>query len=250
MTPSIEQGFARIRSQYGQDSLVRIERMMLGKRQDRHPLQKQAKWVMPGLTSKPWHDPMEHESLRPIVLGLEQLHPQIKAEFLGTARANDTLENYVHYKGVQSDWKAQYLFRKGRPVDSSAERLPQTARFMRETIGDWLCPLLEMHFSVLLPSARIQPHCDLWNFTINLHLAVDIPPNCGLKVANVEHGWEEGRCILFDYSYLHEAWNNSDKPRTCLLVDLWNPEVTLAEREGLVLLVNEMRQMTGEHATQ
>jgi aspartyl/asparaginyl beta-hydroxylase (cupin superfamily) len=105
-----------------------------------------------------------------------------------------------------------------------------------------------MHFSVLLPGARIQPHCDLWNFTINLHLAVDIPPGCVLRVANVDHGWEEGRCVLFDYSYLHEAWNNGDRRRVCLLIDLWNPEVTLPEREALLVLVRELRQLTGESA--
>ncbi len=248
MTPSIQHGLDRIRSRYGSDSVARVERMMLGRRQDRHPLQKQAKWIMPGLTSKPWHDPLEHEALQPIVQGLEKLHPQIKAEFLNTSQVGGALVDYGHYKGSQHDWKALYLFRNGQAVDEAALRVPQTFRFMKEQIGDWLCPLLEMHFSVLLPGARIQPHCDLWNFTINLHLAVDIPPGCVLRVANVDHGWEEGRCVLFDYSYLHEAWNNGDRRRVCLLIDLWNPEVTLPEREALLLLVRELRQLTGESA--
>ncbi|WAC73174.1 aspartyl/asparaginyl beta-hydroxylase domain-containing protein [Roseateles sp. SL47] len=246
MTPSIQEGLEEIRRRHGADSVLRVERMLLGKRSDRHPLQKQAKWILPGLTSKPWHDPREHEVLRPIVEGLEKLHPEIKAEFLQTSKAG-ALVDYGHYKGVQDDWKALYLFRKGQEVDAAAQYVPQTFRFMKEQIADWLCPLLEMHFSTLLPGARVAPHCDLWNFTINLHLAVDIPSDCVLRVANVDHCWEEGRCLLFDYSYLHEAWNAGDRARTCLLVDLWNPEVTLAEREALVLVVQELRRLTGEH---
>jgi aspartyl/asparaginyl beta-hydroxylase (cupin superfamily) len=248
MTPEIEKGFARIRERHGADSVRRVERMLLSKRQDRHPLQKQAKWIMPGLTSRPWHDPYEYESLLPIVRGLEDAHSDIKAEVQQNLRSAHGLENYAHYKGIQTDWKALYVFRHGRAVAENADRVPLTFRFMRERIGDWLCPLLEMHFSVLSAGAKILPHCDLWNFTINLHLAVDIPAGCGLRVANVEHGWKEGKCILFDYSYVHEAWNNSDRPRTCLLMDLWNPEVTLAEREALVLFVTEIRRLIGETA--
>lgn len=246
MTPEIDQGLARIRERHGAESVRRVEAMMRARRQDRHPLQKQAKWIMPGLTSRPWHDPYGYESLLPIVRGLEAAHPAIKSEFLQNRGPIEQLESYAHYKGTQASWKAVYLFRNGRVVADSEQRVPHTFRFMKEQIGDWLCPLLEMHFSVLAPGARILPHCDLWNFTINLHLAVDIPPACGLRVANEERGWEEGKCLLFDYSYLHEAWNNSDRHRTCLLMDLWNPEVSVAEREALVLFVTEIRKLIAE----
>lgn len=117
---------------------------------------------------------------------------------------------------------------------------------MEEHLQSWLCPLLEMHFSILSPKSRIPPHCDLWNFTINLHFAVTIPPQCGIRVANETRGWTEGKCLLFDYSYRHEAWNDSDEPRVCLLMDLWNPEITMAEREALVVLITEIRKLIGE----
>ena len=242
MTPEIDEGFAQIKARYGAASLRRVEDMTSPSRVVRHPLQQQAKYVMPGLTSKPWHDPYEYAQLAPIVRGLEQMHPTFKAE-IHRAIESSSLPNYAHYKVNQDSWKALYLFRGGAAVAQSERQVPATFRFMRETIGDWLCPLLEMHYSILAPGAVIPPHCDLWNFTINLHLAVDIPEDCGIRVANIERTWTEGKCLLFDYSYLHDAWNRSGRKRICLLMDLWNPEVTLAEREALVLMMTEIRKL-------
>ena len=247
MTPEIERGLERLRARHGARSLRRIEDMLDATPDSRHPLQRQAKWIMPGLTSRPWHDPYEYDSIRPIALGLERLHSRIRSEVRGLMHDRGaSLERYAHYKGSQPDWKALYLFRDGRPEENGRARAPETFRFMQDHMGDMLCPLLEMHFSVLLPGARIEPHCDLWNFTICLHLGVEIPPHCGIRVADEERTWREGGCLLFDYSYLHEAWNDSERPRTCLLVDLWNPQVTHAEREALVLIVTEVRRILGE----
>ena len=100
------------------------------------------------------------------------------------------------------------MFRDGKATVDNGE-VPTTRRIFNNELKDWICPLLEMHFSILESGAVIAPHCDLWNFTINLHFAVDIPEDCAIKVANETRTWEEGKCLLFDYSYLHEAWNHS-----------------------------------------
>ncbi|MGD2114195.1 MAG: aspartyl/asparaginyl beta-hydroxylase domain-containing protein [Acidobacteriota bacterium] len=245
MTPEIELAFSNIKDRYGSESISRVESMLDPANQNRHPLQKEARWVLPGLTSKPWHDPYEHPELAPFVRKLEVLHPRIKAEVLRAVEAGTGVDRYDHYKVSDDRWQAIYLFRGGAPVEASRELVPTTFRFMEEDLGDWLCPLLEMHFSMLSPHTRIPPHCDLWNFTINLHLAVSIPEDCGIRVANETRQWDEGKCLLFDYSYRHQAWNDSDRHRICLLMDLWNPEVTAPEREALVALITEIRKLMG-----
>lgn len=248
MTPEIDAVFSELKEKYGENSIQRVERMMAQRSQDRHPMQKEAKWIMPGLTSKPWHDPYENEHLCRIARGLEGMHPIIKGEILSVIGNGDenAIETYQHYKVVNNDWDALYLFKNGRIVESNRGLVPQTFSFMETSIGDWLCPLLEMHFSILHPRAIIPSHCDLWNFTINLHLAVDIPDGCGIDVAGIERAWTEGNCLLFDYSYLHRAWNNSNKKRICLLMDIWNPEVTLPEREAILVLITEVRKIIEE----
>lgn len=42
---------------------------------------------------------------------------------------------------------------------------------------------------------------------------------------------EEGKCLVFDDSFEHEAWNDdSDHSRIVLIVDVWHPDLTPEER--------------------
>jgi aspartyl/asparaginyl beta-hydroxylase (cupin superfamily) len=252
MTPEITRTFDRLKREHGPGAVARVEAMMQAGRQDRDPLQAGAKYIMPGISKRPWHDPYEHAALAPLVRQLEARHAEIQREFqqLWAARARG-LDNYQHYLMTHDDWKAFYIFRAGALTPESATSTPVTHRIVTEhAIGQGLlCPLLESHFSTLKPGAVIPPHCDLWNFSINLHLAVDIPPGCRIRVAHEERAWTEGKCLLFDYSFEHEAWNRSDRPRTCLLLDLWHPEVTLPEREALTTVITEIRKLTADPST-
>lgn len=247
MTPEMENAFAQIRSEHGAASLSRVERMLgPGGGGPRHPLQRGAKWILPGLSPTPWHEPAAHPELVPVVEALESAHPAIKGE-LNAAWADhrEAFSDYEHYLARQKDWQALYLYRDGKLVEESAATAPTAYKVIREYAVDTetICPLLECHFSTLLPGASIARHCDLWNFSINLHLAVDIPDGCGITVAGETRAWREGRCLLFDYSFEHAARNAGDRPRTCLLVDLWHPETTIPERRALVVLISEIRRL-------
>ncbi|MFE7777024.1 aspartyl/asparaginyl beta-hydroxylase domain-containing protein [Streptomyces sp. NPDC057445] len=249
MTPEIEEAFEAIRRTHGERSLDRVEAMLDPEGQKRHPLQRDAKWVMPGISERPWHDPYEHPEVAPVVRAFESGHAAIKEELAAAwAQRRGQFSDYEHYLVRQNDWQALYLYKRGRLMAESEPLVPTAYRILRETAVDTgaICPLLESHFSTLLPGAAIRPHCDLWNFSINLHVAVDIPEDCGIRVAGEARPWKEGECLLFDYSFEHEAWNHGARPRTCLLVDLWHPETTLPEREALVALVTEIRALTGE----
>jgi aspartyl/asparaginyl beta-hydroxylase (cupin superfamily) len=245
----MENAFAAIRAEFGAESITRVERMLEPGGGERHPLQKAAKWIMPGISPIPWHDPYAHAEIAPVVHALEAGHQAIKEE-LNTAWAThrEAFSDYEHYLSRQEDWQALHLFRKGGLVEESATRVPTAFRILKDVVVDTekICPLLESHFSTLLPGAVIEPHCDLWNFSINLHLAVDIPDGCGITVAGERRSWEEGRCLLFDYSFEHEARNDGTRPRTCLLIDLWHPETTVPERRALVALITGIRRLMGE----
>lgn len=249
MTPEMENTFAAIRDEFGPESIVRVEQMLTAGKQERHILQRGARWVMPGLSRKAWHDPREHPDLIPVVNVLESHHASIKKELTEALQAHpDAFSDYEHYLTRQDDWQALHLYRDGGLVGPSAAVAPTAHQVLKDFAVDTekICPLLECHFSTLLPGAVIEPHCDLWNFSINLHLAVDIPEGCGITVAGETRTWEEGKCLLFDYSFEHEARNAGDRPRTCLLIDLWHPETTLPERRALVAFITEIRRLMSE----
>ncbi|NJQ04190.1 aspartyl/asparaginyl beta-hydroxylase domain-containing protein [Streptomyces lonarensis] len=249
MTPEIDEAFAAIRAEHGAASLARVEEMMRGGTAGRHPLQRDARWVLPGISQQPWHDPYAYPELLPLVRELEAAHGDIKREITESwASRRDRFGRYDHYLGNQDDWRAVYLFRQGAMAKGAAELVPTAHRVVERAGVDAgvLCPLLESHFSTLLPGTVIADHCDLWNFSINLHLAVSIPEGCSLTVAGERRAWEEGRCLLFDYSFRHSARNDGGGTRTCLLVDLWHPETTPAERQALTVLVTEVRALMGD----
>jgi aspartyl/asparaginyl beta-hydroxylase (cupin superfamily) len=67
---------------------------------------------------------------------------------------------------------------------------------------------------------------------LRCHLGIEIPGNCGVRVRGEARTWEAGRCIVFDDSFEHEAWNHSAQRRVVLIIDFWHPglsddEVTL-----------------------
>ncbi|KAF2979494.1 hypothetical protein EK904_008604 [Melospiza melodia maxima] len=62
------------------------------------------------------------------------------------------------------------------------------------------------------------------------------PSNCELVVGGEPQCWAEGRCLLFDDSFLHTAFHEGapeEGPRVVFMVDLWHPNVAAAERQAL-----------------
>jgi ornithine lipid ester-linked acyl 2-hydroxylase len=48
--------------------------------------------------------------------------------------------------------------------------------------------------------------------------------------------WEEGRCVVFDDTYRHEVWNDSDEVRAVLLIDVHRPFRPWAARVNRMIL--------------
>ena len=77
-----------------------------------------------------------------------------------------------------------------------------------------------------------------------------VPPDCALRLVDRgEHAWREGELLLFDDTYLHEAWNRSDRTRIVLLMDCWSPYLTPVEKEALVLLIEAIGGLHRRGAT-
>ena len=87
----------------------------------------------------------------------------------------------------------------------------------------------ECLFSKLTAGSHIRPHRGVTNTRLVTHLPLIVPGNGALRVGGEDHVWQQGRCITFDDTFLHEAWNFSDHTRVVLLFDVWNPHMTEAE---------------------
>ena len=47
--------------------------------------------------------------------------------------------------------------------------------------------------------------------------------NCKIRVGDDIGHWEEGRGLVFDDSYEHEVWNDTDEVRVVLFIDFLRP---------------------------
>ena len=65
-----------------------------------------------------------------------------------------------------------------------------------------------------------------------------VPQGCGFRVGGETRQWQEGTAFAFDDTIEHEAWNDSDRDRAVLIFDVWNPQLSVHERE----LVREMSE--------
>jgi beta-hydroxylase len=79
-------------------------------------------------------------------------------------------------------------------------------------------------FSRFLPGTRLYPHCGELPGVLRCHLALEVPEgDVGLRFADGVLRWRAGRCVVFDDTFEHEAWNLGDGPRTVLLITFARP---------------------------
>ena len=91
-------------------------------------------------------------------------------------------------------------------------------------------------FSILEGGKHIPPHRGPFRGVLRYHLPLVIPADKDggssnrLRVDGERYALEEGRGILWDDTYEHEAWNESPAPRAVLLLDVFRPELPWALR--------------------
>jgi aspartate beta-hydroxylase len=91
----------------------------------------------------------------------------------------------------------------------------------------------EALYSVFAAGTHLLPHRGVTNARAVSHLPLVVPPDCALRVGGDEHTWREGRTVVFDDTYEHEAWNRSQEVRVVLIADVWNPHLSAGERAAI-----------------
>jgi hypothetical protein len=156
-------------------------------------------------------------------------------------------EAHGGYGGVGGEhWRVVFLSRIGREEVDVTPYFPETLSHIR-ACSSVLYPVAGITFSVLEPGGYIAPHNDRTSVFIHLHQCVVTPPECGLKVADMEISFQESMSYVFDPSFVHEAWNRSRHNRIHLILPVWHPETTLAERGALTEVFSVLRDLS-EHS--
>lgn len=197
-------------------------------------------FYFPGIRSHPFWD--KYRSEFKTISILENNYQKIKDEYTGVLKHNNLENDYKftdHEKFLhQGNWEWFSYISKGAKVDKFKDYFPITNNLLNEidSTGELMCglPFSYTFFSRLAPKSSIASHYGPCNIRLRIHLALDIPENCHLRVSDTQREWKEGNCMIFDDTYSHEVHNNSDKYRSILLIDVWHPDIDLSERNAII----------------
>jgi beta-hydroxylase len=118
-------------------------------------------------------------------------------------------------------WKTFFFYAYGVKAEQNCGLCPQTADLLASIPG-----LKTAFFSILLPQKQIPPHRGPYNGVLRYHLGLLVPQatnQCGIRVGKDIRHWQEGKSLVFDDSFEHEAWNCTDEVRVILFVDVVRP---------------------------
>ena len=199
---------------------------------------------MPGVPSSPWYDAAEFACASL----LEQHYHELRAELDHALAYGLQWQPYgrppesapLPIGRAAAGWKEIRLCWVNRPVRVNCEQLPRAAAVMTAVLAE---SHLVAHFVYLAleAGARIPLHTDPVNALAACHLAMSVPPGCGLRVGGEWRSWVEGRCLAFDNSYPHEAWNDHPTDtRIVLAVHVPHPDLSAVERQALALLTERL----------
>lgn len=112
---------------------------------------------------------------------------------------------------------------------------PTTTNLLEKSVGSQLMtgtPFSYTFFSTMKPGTSISPHYGASNIKLRCHFPLYVPEEAFLRVGGDPRTWTEGKMIIFDDSYEHEAANLSDsEERAILLFDIWHPDLVEEEKK-------------------
>ncbi|MBI4367438.1 MAG: aspartyl/asparaginyl beta-hydroxylase domain-containing protein [Deltaproteobacteria bacterium] len=118
-------------------------------------------------------------------------------------------------------WKTFLLAGYGFKSDANIKLCPQTWAACQKIPG-----LITVMYSILEPGKHLPPHRGPYNGVLRLHLGLIVPEpheQLGIRVEKKVYRWKEGRAVIFDDAYEHEAWNRTQHTREVLFVDFRKP---------------------------
>ena len=158
---------------------------------------------------------------------LEANAPAIRQELDGVLELR---ENLPRFQDISTDqvsittddkWRTFFLYGFGFKAEKNTARCPETTRLVEQVPG-----MMTAFFSILAPGKHIPAHRGPYAGVLRYHLGLKVPEprqQCRIRVEDEFRHWEEGRGLLFDDTYEHEVWNDTDGERVVLFMDVLRP---------------------------
>jgi beta-hydroxylase len=158
---------------------------------------------------------------------LETNWQAIRAELDEVLKDTEALPNFQDISADQATitdddrWKTFFLYGFGFKAEGNCRRCPETTRLVESVPG-----MKTAFFSVLSPRKHIPDHRGPYKGVLRYHLGLQVPEpreGCRIRVGDDIRHWDEGKSMVFDDTYNHEAWNDTDGTRVVLFMDVVRP---------------------------
>jgi beta-hydroxylase len=117
------------------------------------------------------------------------------------------------------NWKSFLLCAYGHVSEEATKACPNTWKALQNIPG-----LKAAMFSIFEPGKHLPAHRGPYNGVLRYHLGLIVPKgDIAIRVVDQVCHWEEGKSLIFDDAFEHEAWNHSDKVRVVLFCDFVKP---------------------------
>ena len=172
------------------------------------------------------NDPVLDPALFPWTHALRHHWRAIRDEAVAVALHGNAAPSLVtispDHKGIAEvdSWKSFFLHGYGYAIPENIARCPNTAKAIAGIPG-----LNSAFFSILAPGTHIPDHRGVTKALITCHLGLIVPRDgdVRMRVHDQIVRWGEGDMLVFDDTYRHEVWNDSDATRVVLLIHIDRP---------------------------
>jgi len=180
-----------------------------------------------GLFSKVGNPPVFARDVFGWVAGLENSWEVIRDEALAILERPESVPPLravsPDHSRIATDekWKGFFLWGYGYKVEGNTSRCPATSRLVESIPG-----LISAFFSIHTPGTHLPRHYGPTNGMITCHLGLQIPQDrakCRIAIDDRDYNWEAGKFLIFDDTYYHEVWNDTQEDRVILLLHVERP---------------------------
>ncbi len=163
----------------------------------------------------------------PFASEIEDAWPAIRAELETVLVRHTELPNFqdltpeVGNINCDNHWKTYFFYGYGIRCAENCKRCPETTRILDRIPG-----MKTAFFSILAPGKHIPAHTGPYKGVLRYHLGLIVPEpkeRCRIRVADQFRFWEEGKSLIFDDTFEHEVWNETNGLRAVLFVDFARP---------------------------
>ena len=169
----------------------------------------------PGLTSQPYHKPQDFSFVKDFESNLKTVQEEYRALKAAYGQEDDYVKHDGEHILNNGGWHWMNYVLKGQKRDKLFKQYcPVTTSLLEESIGTERLmsntPFSYTFFSTMKPKTFIKPHYGATNLKLRCHFPLFVPEEAYIRVAGDPRPWQEGKMLVFDDSYEHEAANLSE----------------------------------------